>query len=114
MAGEKALKMSPDPPLSQPRRGSTAPTFDLHPDRNPGSAANPLWELSSFSEAAMAAVQALKMSPDPLLNLRFRRCLQFLQAALSNVGIVARARVDIHQTFQQLLTSTALFILKPT
>jgi len=67
MAAVQALKMSPDPPLSQPHRGSTAPTFDLHSDPNPGSTANPLWELSSFSEAAMAAVQTLKMPPDPPL-----------------------------------------------
>ncbi|WP_218172049.1 hypothetical protein, partial [Pseudomonas yamanorum] len=30
MASVQPTSMLPDPPLSQPRRGSTAPTFDLH------------------------------------------------------------------------------------
>ncbi|MDQ0654099.1 uncharacterized protein (DUF1499 family) [Pseudomonas cedrina] len=64
----QALNKLAVPPLSQPRRGSTAPTFDPQRCSNcasrhtadPTHAADPLWELSSFSEAAKAVGQAKK------------------------------------------------------
>ncbi|NVZ86396.1 hypothetical protein HX836_31705 [Pseudomonas yamanorum] len=80
MASEQPTWMLPDPPLSQPRRGSTAPTFDLHvlsecragmspkTQRDLISHEDPVWELSSFSEAAMASVQPTWMLPDPPLS----------------------------------------------
>ncbi len=82
MASAQPTSMLPDPPLSQPRRGSTAPTFDLHalsrtqqPRKHldphatgAGVSPNPVWELSSFSEAAMASVQPTSMLPDPPLS----------------------------------------------
>ncbi|WP_455928316.1 hypothetical protein [Pseudomonas capeferrum] len=76
MASVQPTSMLPDPPLSQPRRGSTAPTFDLHAlsecgagmspktQRDLISHEDPVWELSSFSEAAMASVQ-----PTSIFNL---------------------------------------------
>ncbi|WP_226478496.1 hypothetical protein, partial [Pseudomonas sp. MWU16-30323] len=70
MASALPTSMLPDPPLSQPRRGSTAPTFDLHALLEPYAAGvgmspkeqrDPVWELSSFSEAAMASAQPTSM-----------------------------------------------------
>ncbi|MFK3822785.1 hypothetical protein ACI2KL_11305, partial [Pseudomonas yamanorum] len=77
MAAALPTSMLPDPPLSQPRRGSTAPTFDLHAHRDPHAPGarmslkaqqGPVWELSSFSEAAMAAALPTSMLPDPPLS----------------------------------------------
>ncbi|MDQ0669216.1 hypothetical protein QF039_003516 [Pseudomonas sp. W2I6] len=77
MASAQPTSMLPDPPLSQPRRGSTAPTFDLHAHLDPhapGAGMSPkaqqapVWELSSFSEAAMASAQPTSMLPDPPLS----------------------------------------------
>jgi hypothetical protein len=77
MASAQPTSMLPDPPLSQPRRGSTAPTFDLHvllDSHAPGAGMSlkaqqdPAWELSSFSEAAMASAQPTSMLPDPPLS----------------------------------------------
>ncbi|WP_219273012.1 hypothetical protein [Pseudomonas sp. Xaverov 83] len=77
MASAQPTSMLPDPPLSQPRRGSTAPTFDLHTHLDPQAAGagmspkaqqGPVWELSSFSEAAMAAALPTSMLPDPPLS----------------------------------------------
>ncbi len=66
-------KLPAVPPPSQPRWGSTAPTVELlHGSNrarrhNPAltSTANPLWELSSFSEAAKAVGQPMKMPAVP-------------------------------------------------
>ena len=77
MAAAQPTSMLPDPPLSQPRRGSTAPTFDLHALLDPQAAGagmslkaqqGPVWELSSFSEAAIASAQPTSMLPDPPLS----------------------------------------------
>jgi hypothetical protein len=77
MASAQPTSMLPDPPLSQPRRGSTAPTFDLHAlldpyapgvRMNPKAQQDPVWELSSFSEAAMASAQPTSMLPGPPLS----------------------------------------------
>ena len=77
MAAALPPSMLPDPPLSQPRRGSTAPTFDLHAHLDPHAPGarmslkaqqDPVWELSSFSEAAMASAQQTSMLPDPPLS----------------------------------------------
>ena len=77
MASVQPTSMLPDPPLSQPRWGSTAPTFDLHALLDPHAPGagmslkaqqDPAWELSSFSEAAMAPVQPTSMLPDPPLS----------------------------------------------
>ncbi len=72
----QAKKMLAVPPLSQPRRGSTAPTFDLRCCRHCvrqcnhdlARKADPLWELSSFGEAAKAVAQAKKMLAVPPLS----------------------------------------------
>jgi len=74
MTAALPIEMSPDPPLSQPRRGSTAPTVDRCCWADCISAqawqckSRTLWELSSFSEAAMAAALPIEMSPDPPLS----------------------------------------------
>ena len=77
MASVQLASMLPDPPLSQPRRGSTAPTFDLHAllelhaagaGMSPNAQQDPVWELSSFSEAAMASALPTSMLPDPPLS----------------------------------------------
>jgi hypothetical protein len=77
MASVQPTSMLPDPPLSQPRRGSTAPTFDLHAlldpyapgvRMTPKAQQDPAWELSSFSEAAMASAQPASRLPDPPLS----------------------------------------------
>ncbi len=65
MAAAQAPEMLPAPAPSQPRQGSTAPTLDFCRCQNLGHTADPLWELSSFSEAAMMAAQAPEMLPDP-------------------------------------------------
>jgi hypothetical protein len=70
-----------DPPLSQPRQGSTAPTLDPgHPElagvwangeatgRDLNCPENPLWELSSPSEAAKVAALSEQWSADPPLS----------------------------------------------
>jgi len=67
------MKLPAVPPSSQPRWGSTAPTVELlHGSNrarrhNPAltSTANPLWELSSFSEAAKAVGQPMKLPAEP-------------------------------------------------
>ncbi len=69
-----SVKRLPDRPLSQPRRGSTAPTGDRRKsgscvfDRNHSGCANQMWELSSFSEAAKAAAWSVKRLPDRPLS----------------------------------------------
>ncbi len=70
----QAMNMPAMPSPSQPRQGSTAPTCErrrgckLAPVATPPippTAANPLWELSSFSEAAKAVGQANNMPAIP-------------------------------------------------
>ena len=64
-AVDPAIKMPAVPTPSQPRQGSTAPTLDLRRGTNPTHTTAPLWELSSFSEAAKAVGQAIKMPAVP-------------------------------------------------
>ncbi|VVM98832.1 hypothetical protein PS683_03224 [Pseudomonas fluorescens] len=69
----QAVKISAVPPPSQPRRGSTAPTVELRHglscvrrhNSNPAINIDPQWELSSFSEAAIAECQEMKISAVP-------------------------------------------------
>jgi len=74
MAAAWSIKRSPDTPLSQPRRGSTAPTGfggksgSCVFDRNHSGCSNRMWELSSFSEAAKAAAQSIERLPDTPLS----------------------------------------------
>ena len=73
IAAGQAMKMPAVPPPSQPRRGSTAPTVELRcctdyvrrHNRDSADTADPLWELPSFSEAAIAVGQAMKMPAVP-------------------------------------------------
>jgi len=64
-AVDQSIKMPAVPPPSQPRQGSTAPTLDLRRRQHCANTTNPLWELSSFSEAAKAVGQAIKMPAVP-------------------------------------------------
>ena len=69
----QAMEMPAVPPPSQPRRGSTAPTVDLCRYRDCARRCKPihlaqrvsLWELPSFSEAAIAECQAMEMPAVP-------------------------------------------------
>ncbi|MGY3026706.1 hypothetical protein ACVWXR_004541 [Pseudomonas lurida] len=55
----QAMERPAVPPPSQPRWGSTAPTVDLRCGSISIYKAVPVWELSSFGEAAMAVGQAM-------------------------------------------------------